>query len=147
MNIHIYSLKIKGLCIGDTCEAYFQTLLLYSTFHKIKQVLTHLFVRQDLFIDSSRSFSKSSSSFNENSIRKLKIKKLSQAFTYESLTWYSKRDLNPHSHYWPKDFKSFVSTIPPFEHPQKRAENEARTRDPNLGKVMLYQLSYFRIWF
>ena len=25
-----------------------------------------------------------------------------------------------------------------------RAENEARTRDPNLGKVMLYQLSYFR---
>ena len=58
---------------------------------------------------------------------------------------YSKRDLNPHSHYWPKDFKSFVSTIPPFEHPQKRrAENETRTRDPNLGKVMLYQLSYFR---
>ena len=27
----------------------------------------------------------------------------------------------------------------------KRAENEARTRDPNLGKVVLYQLSYFRI--
>ena len=27
-----------------------------------------------------------------------------------------------------------------------RAENEARTRDPNLGKVMLYQLSYFRIF-
>ena len=26
----------------------------------------------------------------------------------------------------------------------KRAENETRTRDPNLGKVMLYQLSYFR---
>ena len=26
------------------------------------------------------------------------------------------------------------------------AENETRTRDPNLGKVMLYQLSYFRIW-
>ena len=25
------------------------------------------------------------------------------------------------------------------------AENEARTRDPNLGKVVLYQLSYFRI--
>ena len=66
---------------------------------------------------------------------------------YKSLTEYSKRDLNPHSHYWPKDFKSFVSTIPPFGHPQKRAENEARTRDPNLGKVMLYQLSYFRIWF
>ena len=27
-----------------------------------------------------------------------------------------------------------------------RAENETRTRDPNLGKVMLYQLSYFRVW-
>ena len=27
-----------------------------------------------------------------------------------------------------------------------RAENEARTRDPNLGKVVLYQLSYFRDW-
>ncbi len=25
-----------------------------------------------------------------------------------------------------------------------RAENEARTRDPNLGRVVLYQLSYFR---
>ena len=29
---------------------------------------------------------------------------------YKSLTEYSKRDLNPHSHYWPKDFKSFAST-------------------------------------
>ena len=27
---------------------------------------------------------------------------------------------------------------------QTRAENETRTRDPNLGKVVLYQLSYFR---
>ena len=26
------------------------------------------------------------------------------------------------------------------------AENETRTRDPNLGKVMLYQLSYFRVF-
>jgi hypothetical protein len=25
-----------------------------------------------------------------------------------------------------------------------RAENETRTRDPQLGKLMLYQLSYFR---
>ena len=66
---------------------------------------------------------------------------------YKALDEYSKRDLNPHSHYWPKDFKSFVSTIPPFEHPFKeRAENETRTRDPNLGKVMLYQLSYFRVY-
>ena len=27
---------------------------------------------------------------------------------------------------------------------KNRAENETRTRDPNLGKVVLYQLSYFR---
>ena len=26
----------------------------------------------------------------------------------------------------------------------KGAENGTRTRDPNLGKVVLYQLSYFR---
>ena len=31
---------------------------------------------------------------------------------------YSKRDLNPHNHYWSRDFKSLVSTIPPFEQPQ-----------------------------
>ena len=55
----------------------------------------------------------------------------------------SKRDSNSHGHFCPKDFKSFVSTIPPFERP--RAENETRTRDPNLGKVVLYQLSYFRL--
>ena len=42
------------------------------------------------------------------------------------------------------------------KHKQKRpaflwsdsgAENETRTRDPDLGKVVLYQLSYFRILF
>ncbi len=27
----------------------------------------------------------------------------------------------------------------------QRAEDETRTRDPHLGKVMLYQLSYFRL--
>ena len=27
------------------------------------------------------------------------------------------------------------------------AENGTRTRDPNLGKVVLYQLSYFRMFF
>ena len=54
----------------------------------------------------------------------------------------SKRDSNSHGHFCPKDFKSFVSTIPPFE--RLGAENETRTRDPNLGKVVLYQLSYFR---
>ena len=29
----------------------------------------------------------------------------------------------------------------------RRAANEARTRDPQLGKLMLYQLSYYRICF
>ena len=29
---------------------------------------------------------------------------------------------------------------------ERRAENETRTRDPNLGKVMLYPQSYFRMW-
>ena len=28
---------------------------------------------------------------------------------------------------------------------KKRAENGTRTRDLNLGKVVLYQLSYFRL--
>ena len=28
---------------------------------------------------------------------------------------------------------------------RKTRLNETRTRDPNLGKVVLYQLSYFRI--
>ena len=50
--------------------------------------------------------------------------------------------LEPAQPQWPKDFKSFVSTIPPFE--RIGAKNGTRTRDPNLGKVMLYQLSYFR---
>ena len=28
-----------------------------------------------------------------------------------------------------------------------RAKDEIRTRDPDLGKVVLYQLSYFRMYF
>ena len=39
--------------------------------------------------------------------------------------------------------------IPPPGHSHRRdtdgAKNGTRTRDPNLGKVVLYQLSYFRI--
>ncbi len=34
--------------------------------------------------------------------------------------------------------------IPPLGH-NNEAGNEARTRDPDLGKVVLYQLSYSRI--
>ena len=61
---------------------------------------------------------------------------------------YSKRDLNPHSHNGQGILSPSCLPIPPFEHPRReRAENETRTRDPNLGKVMLYQLSYFRVLF
>ena len=61
-----------------------------------------------------------------------------------ALIKYSKRDLNPHS----RNGQRILSpSCLPFHHSSilsKRAENETRTRDPNLGKVMLYQLSYFR---
>ena len=40
-----------------------------------------------------------------------------------------------------ENLSSILSKTPFY----KRAENGTRTRDPNLGKVMLYQLSYFRI--
>jgi hypothetical protein len=41
----------------------------------------------------------------------------------------------------PGDFKSPAFAISP---PGPRAGNGTRTRDPNLGKVVLYQLSYSR---
>lgn len=64
---------------------------------------------------------------------------------YKALDEYSKRDLNPHSRNGQRILSPSCLPIPPFEHPRReRAENETRTRDPNLGKVMLYQLSYFR---
>ena len=64
---------------------------------------------------------------------------------YKALDEYSKRDLNPHSRNGQGILSPSCLPIPPFEHPRReRAENETRTRDPNLGKVMLYQLSYFR---
>ena len=56
--------------------------------------------------------------------------------------------LEPAQPQWPKDFKSFVSTDSTIRAPpslKRCAEDGTRTRDPNLGKVMLYQLSYFRI--
>ena len=57
------------------------------------------------------------------------------------------RDSNPHSHYWPRDFKSLVSTNSTIAAALSRfgAANGTRTRDLNLGKVALYQLSYCRI--
>ena len=80
------------------------------------------------------------------------------------------RGSNPHSRCGEQDFKSCVSTDSttgaPFRAVAKLAyaalpetkksivirwillfgaEDEIRTRDPHLGKVMLYQLSYFRM--
>ena len=73
-------------------------------------------------------------------------KKLRKSLIHRALTQYSKRDLNPHSCNSQGILSPSCLPIPPFEHPFKeRAENETRTRDPNLGKVMLYQLSYFRV--
>ncbi len=45
-------------------------------------------------------------------------------------------------------YKSLLSLLSLFEVLRRRfgAGNETRTRDPNLGKVVLYQLSYSRIW-
>ena len=61
---------------------------------------------------------------------------------------YPERDLNPHNCNSQRILSPSCLPIPPFEHPRReRAENETRTRDPNLGKVMLYQLSYFRLLF
>ena len=99
--------------------------------------------------------------------------------TETRIIWYPGRDLNPHGHYCPKDFKSFVSTnsttwafnfrgyhpdsyrdhhlgiqfkrtkkglkLVSRSNPFYGAGDGIRTRDPNLGKVVLYQLSYSRI--
>ena len=67
---------------------------------------------------------------------------------------YRRRDLNPYGHFCPLDFKSSVSTnsttsatvIKKAERVRLcRAKNGIRTRDLHLGKVALYQLSYFRV--
>jgi hypothetical protein len=57
--------------------------------------------------------------------------------------------LNPHGHYYPLDFKSSVSTNSTTRANifGSRAKNGVRTRDLDLGKVALYQLSYFRVSF
>ena len=72
-----------------------------------------------------------------------------------SLKAYPGRDSNPHS----RDGHRILSpACLPFHHPGALnrirvletpfgAKDETRTRDPHLGKVMLYQLSYFRIYF
>ena len=67
-----------------------------------------------------------------------------------NLSYVLEAGLEPAQPQWPKDFKSFVSTDSTIRASlslKRRAEDGTRTRDPNLGKVMLYQLSYFRIVF
>ena len=48
-------------------------------------------------------------------------------------------------------FELMTSSLPrkrstPELHWLLRAEDEVRTRDPQLGRLMLYQLSYFRLF-
>ena len=56
---------------------------------------------------------------------------------------YPKGDLNPHS----RNGQRILSpSCLPFHHSGSLgAKNGTRTRDPNLGKVVLYQLSYFAV--
>ena len=75
----------------------------------------------------------------------------------EGINLYPGRDLNPHDRNDQGILSpSCIPVPPPGQYFKKNisrsleiffpgAENETRTRDPNLGKVMLYQLSYFRI--
>ena len=61
-----------------------------------------------------------------------------------SLMQYPKGDLNPHSC---NSQRILSPSCLPFHHSGSlRAKNGTRTRDPNLGKVVLYQLSYFRLY-
>ena len=55
---------------------------------------------------------------------------------------YPKGDLNPHSCNSQRILSP--SCLPFHQSGSLRAKNGTRTRDPNLGKVVLYQLSYFR---
>jgi hypothetical protein len=72
------------------------------------------------------------------------------------LILYPGTELNRHEHYCPQDFKSCVSTSSTTRVSKKnpasltaktgnyRAEDRARTGHLDLGKVALYQMSYFR---
>ena len=75
----------------------------------------------------------------------IKKKLLASLYLTRSYTIYIvlEAGLEPAQPQWPRDFKSLVSTDSTIR-ASIGAENETRTRDPNLGKVVLYQLSYFR---
>ena len=59
------------------------------------------------------------------------------------LQWQRRGDLNQHS---AKRKALKPVQIPASTLPEKRATDGARTRDPDLGKVVLYQLSHCRIF-
>jgi hypothetical protein len=72
----------------------------------------------------------------------------------ELLLMYPGTESNRHSHYCEQDFKSCVSTSSTTRVGKKNpvsdgknfgAEDRARTGHLDLGKVALYQMSYFRI--
>ena len=69
------------------------------------------------------------------------IKKLSYHIQYDSycFLW----GCHPDSNWGIKVLQTLA--LPLGDGTKYGAENETRTRDPHLGKVMLYQLSYFRI--
>ncbi len=52
---------------------------------------------------------------------------------------------SPLGHSTAGDFRLFHSTNPCVTGCVPRADDETRTRDPHLGKVMRYQLRYIRI--
>ncbi len=61
------------------------------------------------------------------------------------MKWCRGPDLNRYGSHLPQDFKSCASANSATPaHEENGADDEARTRDPNLGKVVLYQLSYIR---
>ncbi len=73
------------------------------------------------------------------------------AYTTERYRWSEKRDSNPRPQPWqgcalPTElFSPFkISIYSSGTLSKSRAKNGTRTRDPNLGKLVLYQLSYFR---
>jgi hypothetical protein len=79
-------------------------------------------------------------------------------FHFRSDFLYSGTGSNRHCHCWQQDFKSCVSTnsttrVDRFFSKKNPdfvgtvgAEDRARTGHPDLGKVVLYQMSYFRMY-
>ena len=84
-------------------------------------------------------------------------KKCRNAYVSSISALYPGRDLNPHARDEHRILSPACLPIPPpgrdcqekkpsSEGLVLRAKDGIRTRDPDLGKVVLYQLSYFRVW-